>query len=82
MSYGVTFTVQFTGASYLVREVDAEDAADHGCPGATHTRTGRYETCYGSLTEVTGRVTRRGVLAQFTPYGAPETGETLRGYVK
>lgn len=73
------FKVQGTKTYYRVDTVTAEQAAAVGCPTATHTLTGRYETTYGTLTAVTGRVTRQGVLSVFTPYGY-DPAEAFKGY--
>jgi hypothetical protein len=83
VSETMTFQVQGTRALYALRTVTAEQAAAVGCEGATHTLTGRYETTYGTLTEVTGRYTRRGVLAVFKA-GSVEHGNyvELKGYVR
>ena len=79
-----TFKVHGGSASYLQTIISADEAEAHGCPGATHKLTGRYETIYGYIRVVTGNQTRYGVYADFTPWGSEHLGNrpTLRGWVK
>lgn len=74
--------------AYQLEELTPEQAADFGCPGATHIVTGRTGHIVGSVTQVTGRLVRvrgwtnrRGYRSIFTPWGAPDNGEPFRGWV-
>ena len=76
------------GATYWLREIDADEAEAYGCDGSTHMVIGRTGYMIGKVTPITGRVvrvpgwpSRRGTLAWFTQWGAPETGEPFKGWV-
>lgn len=69
------------GVTFWVAPVDSSEAADVGCPDATHKtigpRTGLIT--YGRL-DITGKETRRGRRAHFTPTGLDPV-LALPGYV-
>lgn len=83
------FKVQ-DGAHYLAEELTAQQAADLGCPGATHKLTGNHGHIVGTVTPTTGKpvrvaqagwYSRTGLLATFTPAVTGEGLDSLRGWV-
>jgi hypothetical protein len=69
-----------------VMPVTPEQAADAGCPGATHVLIGRHATTYGTVRQPTGKsvrvpgwYSRTGVRTHFTPWNGQ--GETVPGWI-
>ncbi|MDQ2737927.1 MAG: hypothetical protein M3Y35_04730 [Actinomycetota bacterium] len=85
------FKIAQGNAIYEVRTTTPQDAADHGCPGATHVMAGGHEVRYGRLIPATGKwgkrlkmtpgwSQRRSVAADFVCDEDP-VWQPLRGYV-
>ena len=82
------FKVKDGTAYYQVEALDDNSASYFGCDGSKYMLIGNHGHMIGNIVPVTGKVvtvpgwsTRKGMLATFTPWGFPETGESFKGYL-